>query len=278
MAHASNVLARSGDLSTGRGYPTRHALPRILQGVPDPFSALTALDGVPSAFAATRDGLDSLLRDRGLRRSTPEMTADSLLLGAAASAAIDGAAYDPDGLRRGEADPLALAAARMTTELLSLVPTWQTAPLQAIARIHALVARGRVDDDALGRPVSADGATRLGTLAQAVVTPTQAPGLLVAAVVHAEIATARAFASDNGIVARAAERLVLVAKGVDPASLTVPEAGHRAAGAGYPKLLAEYESDGTAGVHRWLLYAAQAYADGAEAAPVDPPKGPRRRA
>ncbi|QMW66702.1 oxidoreductase [Mumia sp. ZJ1417] len=245
--------------------------------MPDPFSALTALDGVPSAFAATRDGLDSLLRDRGLRRSTPEMTADSLLLGAAASAAIDGAPYDPDGLRRGEADPLALAVARMSTELLSLVPTWHKAPLQAIARIHALVARGRVSDDELGRPVSPEGARRLGTLAQAVVAPTEAPGLLVASVVHAEIATAGAFVSDNGIVARAAERLVIVAKGVDPASLTVPEAGHRAAGAGYTKLLGEYESEGTAGVHKWLLYAAQAYADGAEAAPVEPPKGPRSR-
>ncbi|MBW9210246.1 oxidoreductase [Mumia sp. zg.B21] len=251
--------------------------PGTLQGVPDPFSSLVAMDGVPSAFAATRDGIDSLLRDRGLRRSTPEMTADSLLLGAASSAAIEGAPYDPDGLRAGEADPLALAVARMTTELLGLVPTWNTAPLQAIARLHALVARGRVADDELGRPVSPEGARRLGTLAQAVVAPTQAPGLLVAAVVHAEIATAGAFVSDNRIVARAAERLVLVAKGVDPASLTVPEAGHRLAGAGYAKLLGEYEEGGTAGVHRWLLYAAQAYADGAEAAPVEPPKGPRRR-
>lgn len=246
--------------------------------MPDPFSALVALDGVPSAFAATRDGIDSLLRDRGLRRSTPEMTADSLLLGAAASAAIDGSAYDPDALRRGEADAHALAVARMSTELLGLVPTWNAAPLQAIARLHALVARGAVPDDDLGRPVSAEGAQRLGTLAQAVVAPTEAPGLLVAAVVHAEIATAGAFASDNGAVARAAERLVMVAKGVDPASLTVPEAGHRVAGAGYAKLLDEYATGGTAGVHKWLLYAAQAYADGAEAAPVDPPKGPRRRA
>ena len=162
----------------------------------------------------------------------------------------------------------------MTTELLGLVPTWNAAPLQAIARLHALVARGRVADDELGRPVSPEGARRLGTLAQAAVAPTQAPGLLVAAVVHAEIATAGAFISDNRVVARAAERLVLVAKGV---SLTVPEAGHRLAGAGYAKLLDEYEGGGTAGVHRWLLYAAQAYADGAEAAPVEPPKGPRRR-
>ena len=49
-------------------------------------------------------------------------------------------------------------------------------------------------------------------------------------------ATVAPFASHNGIVARAAERLVMVARGVDPTSLTVPEAGHLA-------LRAQYESN-----------------------------------
>jgi hypothetical protein len=63
---------------------------------------------------------------------------------------------------------------------------------------------------------------------------TTAPAMLVAAVVHGELATAAPFASHNGIVARAAERLVLVARGVDSTSLLVPEEGHR-------RLRAEYE-------------------------------------
>src|SRR3546814_13303006 len=56
--------------------------------------------------------------------------------------------------------------------------------------------------------------------------PTDAPAMLVAAIVHADLITAAPFASHNGIVARAAERLVLVARGVDEKSLLVPEAGH----------------------------------------------------
>ncbi|WP_245857694.1 oxidoreductase [Mumia flava] len=244
--------------------------------MPDPFSALMDLEGVPSAFAATRDGIDSLLRDRGLRRTSPEATAESLLRGAAASAAIEGAPYDLEALRAGEGDPLALAAARMSTELLGLVPTWQRAPLQALARLHTLVARGGVADADLGRPVDPAGARRLTALAQTLAAPSDAPGLVVAAVVHAEVATAGAFASDNGLVARAAERLVLVARGVDPAALTVPEAGHRAAGRAYGAALADYAGGSPASVHRWLLYAAQAFADGAEASPVEPPRGPRR--
>ena len=45
----------------------------------DPLARLAALEGVGSAMAAARDGIDALLLDRGLRRSTPDLTAESLL-------------------------------------------------------------------------------------------------------------------------------------------------------------------------------------------------------
>ena len=76
----------------------------------DDFAAASRLEGVPSAFAGTRDGIDSLLRDRGLRRSSPEITAESLLRGASATAALEGSTYDVDALRAGEGDARALAA------------------------------------------------------------------------------------------------------------------------------------------------------------------------
>ncbi len=38
----------------------------------DPLAPLLRLEGVPSAFAATRDGIDALLRDRGLRRTSSD--------------------------------------------------------------------------------------------------------------------------------------------------------------------------------------------------------------
>ena len=64
--------------------------------------------------------------------------------------------------------------------------------------------------------------------------------------VHAEIAVAAPFVSHNGLVARAAERLVLVARGVDAKSLIVPEAGHLAVRAEYESNLRGYR-DGGAG-------------------------------
>jgi hypothetical protein len=91
---------------------------------------------------------------------------------------------------------------------------------------------------------------------------------MVAALLHADLATAMPFASHNGIVARAAERLVLVLRGVDPASLVVPEAGHLALRAQYESNLRGYRDGGQGGVHSWLLYAAEAQTKGADASPL----------
>jgi hypothetical protein len=97
---------------------------------------------------------------------------------------------------------------------------------------------------------------------------TSAPALLVAAIAHADVATAAPFASHNGIVARALERLVLVSRGVDAKSLVVPEAGHLAHRAAYESNLRGYQHGGPSGVHSWALYGAEAFAAGAEASPV----------
>jgi hypothetical protein len=144
-------------------------------------------------------------------------------------------------------------------------------PLQALARLHTLAAAGSVPDAQLGRPRDAAAAERLQGVARLLNGSSSAPALLVAAIVHADLVTAAAFASRNGVVARAAERLVLVAKGVDEKSLTVPEAGHLALRPEYESNLRAYREGGRNGVHAWLLYAAEAYAAGAEASPLRRP-------
>lgn len=236
----------------------------------DPLGRLVDLEGVGSAMAAARDGIDALLRDRGLRRSTPDLTAESLLRGAQASAELEGSSSTLEELRAGAGDEVAQAAARVSAELLGLAPVLGRSPLQALARIHTLAGKGQVADPDLGRPRDTDSARRLAALADLLVADTSAPALLVAAVVHAEVVTVAPFTSHNGIVARAAERLVLVARGVDPTSLTVPEAGHLRLRREYESNLRGYRDGGPPGVHSFLLYAAQGYAAGAEASPVRP--------
>lgn len=234
----------------------------------DPFARLTALEGVASAMAATRDGIDALLRDRGLRRSAPDLTGESLLRGAHASAALEGALATLDELRAGSSDRRAQAAVRVSAELLGQVPVLNSSPAQAFARLHTLAAKDVVAEKDLGRPRSDEAARRLSDLGRLLTSATAAPALVVAAVVHAEILSVAPFVSENGLVARAAERLVLVARGVDPKSLVVPEAGHLALRREYESNLRGYREGGPSGVHSWLLYAAEAYAAGAEASPV----------
>ncbi len=243
------------------------SLARVPDPAPDPLVWLTELEGVPSAFAAARDGIDALLRDRGLRRTTPEQTTESLLRGAHASAVLEGSTSTLEEVRQGAGDDVARAAVRVSTGVLGLVPVIGTSPLQAFARLHALAGKGEVDDDRLGRPVTEEAAGRLNALASTL-TATSVPALIVGALVHADVLTVAPFPSHNGIVARAAERLVMVARGVDPASVVVPEMGHLSVRPAYESNLLGYRDGGRSGVHSWLLYAAEAVTAGVEASPV----------
>jgi len=239
--------------------------------VPDPaddFAVWASLEGVPSALAATRDGIDALLRDRGLRRTTAELTAESLLRGAVASARLDGSSATAEEMGAGR-DPVAAGAARLNGQLLSLVPVIRHSPMQALARMHSLAAPQDAPSDEVGRPRGAPGvAARLQALSRQLVAPTEAPALAVAALAHAEVASLRPFESANGLVARALERLVLVTRGVDPASMTVPEGGHLATADAYREALAAYAEGSLEGRRRWLLYAATALASGVSLSPL----------
>jgi hypothetical protein len=236
----------------------------------DLLARLHDLEGVPSALAAARDGIDAMLRDRGLRRTSPELTAESLLRGAHASAALEGSQSSLEEIRAGGGDQVARASVRLSTELLSLAPVLLRSPLQALARIHAVAGGGSVSDDELGRPRDPAAAARLRAAAQLLTA--EGPALLVAAVVHAELLAAAPFASHNGVVARAVERLVLVARGVDEKSLVVPEAGHLALRASYEATARAYRDDPQRGAHGWLLHAAEAYGAGTEASPLRTPE------
>jgi hypothetical protein len=235
----------------------------------DPLARLTGLEGVASAMTATRDGIDALLRDRGLRRTAPDLTGESLLRGAHASAVLEGSDSSLELVRESGGGPVDRSAVRISTELLGLQATLSLSPLQVIARLHTLAAKGVVADPELGRPRDADSAARLRDLGRLLSAATTAPALVVAAVVHADLVASAPFVSHNGLVARAAERLVLVARGVDAKSLVVPEAGHLLLRAEYESNLRGYRDGGAAGVHSWLLYAAEAYAKGAEASPLN---------
>jgi hypothetical protein len=236
---------------------------------------VVALPGVFEAVEAARGSTDALLRDLlkpPLRGRVAELVAEAVRRGAWASAALEGAPgavdtfvppFPSDGHRA-----LRHAALRVTTEVGGLVPVWQRAPLQALARLASVAGAGLAPDAELGRPrAEPQVSARLAALAATVVAPGQPPAVVVAAVVHGELLSLEPFAAANGLVARAASRLVLVAGGLDPRGVVIPEAGHLQLGAeAYRRALDGYRTGQPDGVAAWVSHCAQAVALGARAA------------
>jgi hypothetical protein len=224
----------------------------------DPLADLARFEGVPSAVAAATDAVDAVLRDRGLRKLSDEELSRSLLAAARANADLTD---DPTRWQIG--------ALRLSAELASLAALIRVAPAQALARAHALVARGVMPDSELGK-IGAEPAmaARMNSLGELLTRQTSAPAIVVGAIAHAEIAVVAPFADASGLIARAAEHLVLIAAGLDPYGVIVVEAGHAESGSTYAAGLDAYADGSISGVKSWLLRCAAAVARGAELSPA----------
>jgi hypothetical protein len=237
----------------------------------DVFATIAALPGVAEAVDEARVAVDGLRAHRVLRRGGEKVSAESTLRGARASAALEGADLPLSVVRRTvqagghlpePEGPVVEAALRVAAAVGPSQETWRRAPLQVLARLHSLAAAGQVGDDELGRP-RAGAAPRLASLA-AMLAQTQAPAVVVSAVVHGEVLVAQAFPVGGGLVARAAARLVLVTRGLDPGAVSVPEVGHVDLGrTAYDDALAGYADGGADGVGGWVVHCATAVALGA---------------
>lgn len=218
------------------------------------------------------------------------MAAEARLENARASAAIDGVDLPALAWRSGSAfddSPMGRAAAgiwRLERELISLEPTWRSAPSQALARMHTLVAVGMVGPDELGRPrsadVVADDPLRIGPLqpdreasplAKAVfeaVRPIPAdgsvPAVIESAAMHGELLALRPFRWGSGPIARAASRLVLATRGLDPDLLVAVDVGLASLGRpAYVKAIRGYATGGRDGAVAWVSFCCHALERGA---------------
>ncbi len=149
----------------------------------------------------------------------------------------------------------------------SLVGVWQRAPLQALARLHALAAADLVDDSQLGRPRrQPEISPRLDLLTRLITGDSRVPAPVLAAVAHGEILTLAPFGSADGVVARAVSRLVTIASGLDPHGLGVPEVYWLRRADEYRDAAAGFVQSGPAGVGPWLVMCCRALEDGAREA------------
>ena len=270
---------------------------------------------MPEAVAEARRAVDRLYGHRVMRRRAGEVTSESALRGARASAALDGADWPLEEVRRRTdfgTDPEARTvggALRVNAEAGQLLGTWRHSPLQVLARLHLLAsgsasapgdgdaAAGRPRRDGepagerfgavlaaaedIGAPAAAaapvfelppapgadEVAARLDGIAQLLVArggkkhPNErtAPALVVAAVVHGELMTLQPFGSHNGLVARAAQRIVLIAEGLDPQAICPLEVGLAELGTdAYRNALGGYASGAPEGLALWITHCAAA--------------------
>ncbi len=258
-------------------------------GTSDPLPALVALPGVADSIDAVRKAVDRAYGHRVMRRRSHEVTAEAALRGARGSAALAGADWVLEEVRRrtdfgARGEPRTVGAAlRLTAEAGQLLSVWRQSPLRVLARLHLVaagdVARGGSAEDetnVVGRPrLAGEGvdepllelplpdadevAGRLDGLARLLLAGTEAPALVVAAVVHGELLALRPFGSHNGLVARAAERVVLVGSGLDPKSICPAEVGYAEQGrAEYVGALESYASGTPEGVAAWIVHCGRA--------------------
>src|SRR3954447_7027184 len=243
---------------------------------------ITALPGVAAAVDEVREACTRLRWHPGLRRKADAARAEAAVQAVRNSAALAGARFPLDLVRnvargadtfpRDAAGRTALGVLRAHAEAETLPGAWERTPLQALARLHVVAAAGLVPDDALGRPrvagelagegadlLTASGAPlpapdaeelpgRLAALGDLLAAPASVPALVVAGLVHAEIATLRPFVTGNGVVARALCPAAVVARRPDPTCVALWEAGLRAAAPRYPPALDGYGQGSAEGV------------------------------
>jgi hypothetical protein len=220
----------------------------------DLLAPLAGLADVPEALDAARGAVDAAFRHRALRRGGGRIAAEITLRTAVASAALEGSDHDLAAVRAGTVtDPVLQGALRVNAELPRLAPQWTVAPPQVLTRMHILAAHGT--GVGLGRPATA-AAPRLQALAA--VLAADSPALLRAAVVHGELLTLAAFEGPNGVVARAAGRLTLIAAGLDPSGLLPVDAGHAARGPEYIGAAGAFGTGSRDGLRAWLKHYAAA--------------------
>ncbi|MFG2599165.1 oxidoreductase [Streptomyces sp. NPDC048462] len=248
----------------------------------DPLATLGTLPGVTDAVDSVRKAVDRVYGHRVMRRRSNEVTSEAALRGARGSAALSGADWNLEEVRRrtdftGDSEARVVGAAlRLTAEAGQLLSIWRQSPLRVLARLHLVAAGGATPEDAVGRPRLAgepvdeplieaslpdagEVAGRLEGLSGLILSGSEAPALVTAAVVHGELLALRPFGSYNGLVARTAERIVLIGSGLDPKSICPAEVGHAEQGrAAYVAAFEGYLSGTPDGMAAWIAHCGRA--------------------
>ncbi len=235
----------------------------------DPLAPLWNLDGVAHAAVVAAKSIQAVHRHKANLRKHNVTGSESVLRGARASAWLEGGerTLPADG---NVTDPILAAALRVADTISpeaigETARVWQRAPQQVLAKfaLNASPA-GETEDGSearmkAGRPVgdeklsSAMKEQRLHVLGDFITGRTNVHAGVLSAVVHGELLTMRPFEHNNGIIARAASRLVAVSSGLDPRGLSVPEVYWTRHRDEYFEAAEGFASGTPEGLRKWIL-------------------------
>ncbi len=245
-------------------------------GPEDLLAPLSALPGVAQAGEEAREALGRAHRHRTNLRGWPKTAAEAALRAARASSVLDGGPLKfsdggPNDGRTAGSEPVLAGALRVAEALEggegALVGVWRRAPLQAIARLHALAAADLDAGGELGRPRGdVDVGRRLELLADIATGATRVPATVLAAVMHGELLTLQPFGTADGVVARGVSRLVTIASGLDPHGLGVPEVHWMRRSGDYRAAARGFASGTPEGLSAWLVLSSEGLNAGASEA------------
>ena len=252
------AAARSAEAALQR----LHRLPANLRGWPRTAAAAAVRSArLSAALEADTPGDVPLpvVEQRPQHRSPPQLSAVPRLHYSDESGDQDQPALEP-------AAGSTAGALRVAAALPDLVSLWSRAPLQVLARLHVLAASAlepAVPTDRRGRPSSDSAAQALAQVA-ALVLGASWPAVITAGAVQALLVRAAAFGTADGVVARAASRLTLMAATVDPRGLSVPEVGLWSQRSIYRATCVGFADGSDGGRTDWLLLFAGAVVLGAQ--------------
>ncbi|MQM26383.1 oxidoreductase [Glycomyces albidus] len=235
----------------------------------DPLAPLLELSEVADALENARANVDRMLWHEALRGDESLVETEVALHSASATLALDGYDCDVERLRAGDFDdPVVSGVLAVTDALPSLADVWPVSPRYVLAKLHLLATRDFADagvDFEPGRiEVDESGSARINALCALITNPTkEIPAAMAAAVVHGELLSVRPFPVANNVVARAAARLALASKGLDPKLLITVDAGHLERQPEYVGAQRAWSTGTPDGVRAWLKHYGKALEAGA---------------
>ena len=250
VPYSNYLVALVAEASTAAG--------RLLDAPPEVLDALAADAAREASLASARldgspvDAETAAMVDGGTWQRPRELLTTERAAGWAGALRLD----DVDTHDLAAVEYANLVAAHALEP--QMAPRFFDEPLDVLAALHTQLCEGLVDPDVAGRPRTTDQAIHDGAQGRVIFNtpdPSQVsallddlqswlrgddregsagyPAVVVAAVVHELLLQWQPFEAANGRLARAAARLVLRARGLDPRGIAVPERSWVADPGGY---------------------------------------------